>query len=134
MTGRIRVTQKPGAVLFAKDVSRVAKFYERLVPMTAVHAEAELIVLESASFQLIVHGIPTRIAKSIPISVPPKLRSGVAVKLVFPVKSLAAARTRAKALGGELNPKRKEFEARGFVACDGHDPEGNVVQFRENAR
>jgi hypothetical protein len=26
----------------------------------------------------------------------------------------------------------KEFEARGFRACDGYDPEGNVVQLRED--
>jgi predicted enzyme related to lactoylglutathione lyase len=128
------VTQKPGAVLFAKDVSRIARFYEQLVPMKIVLAERDLIVLESASFQLVVHGIPTRIAKSIQLSSPPKPRSSVAVKLIFPVRSIAAARAKAKALGGGLNPKKKEFEARGFVACDGYDPEGNVVQFRENAR
>jgi hypothetical protein len=35
--------------------------------------------------------------------------------------------------GGELNPPDKEFAARGFRACDGHDPEGNVLQLREIA-
>jgi hypothetical protein len=55
------------------------------------------------------------------------------VKLVFAVPSIAQARAWAPALGGELNPPEKMFEARGFRACDGHDPEGNVIQFREDA-
>jgi hypothetical protein len=33
----------------------------------------------------------------------------------------------------EHSSPRVWFEARGFRACDGHDPEGNVVQFREVA-
>ncbi len=125
--------QKPGAVLFAKDLPRVAKFYQEIVPMTISHSEAGLIVLEAPSHQLVLHGIPKRIAQSISITTPPIRRTDTAVKLVFPVESIAAARLKAVALGGELNPKSKEFEARGFRACDGHDPEGNVVQFRENA-
>ena len=54
-------------------------------------------------------------------------------KLVFPVKSIAAARDKALTVGGALDPKAKAFEARGFRACDACDPEGNVVQLRENA-
>jgi len=123
----------PGAVLFARDVPRVAGFYEAIVPMAVVHSEEELVVLESADFQLVVHGIPARIAGKVTIASPPTLRTDVPVKLIFPVTSIATARDRATALGGGTNPKGKEFEARGFRACDGHDPEGNVVQFREKA-
>jgi predicted enzyme related to lactoylglutathione lyase len=124
---------KAGAVLFARDLPRIAKFYAALVPMTVAFAESDLIVLESEHFQLVVHPIPQRIAKSIRITSPPARRTDVAIKLFFPVASLEEARAKARALGGELNPPDKEFEARGFRACDGHDPEGNVVQFRENA-
>jgi hypothetical protein len=52
---------------------------------------------------------------------------------VFPVGSLADARRKAPALGGELDPTHQEFTLRGFRAGDGHDPPGNVVQFRESA-
>jgi predicted enzyme related to lactoylglutathione lyase len=124
---------RAGAVLFVKDLPRVAKFYQELVPMTVALAESDLIILESGSFQLVVHPIPKRIAKSITITSPPARRGDVAIKLIFPVVSLAEARVKARALGGELNPPDKEFEARGFRACDGHDPEGNVVQLREIA-
>ena len=37
----------------------------------------------------------------------------------------------APTLGGAIKPPEAEWEARGFRAVDGHDPEGNVVQFRE---
>jgi predicted enzyme related to lactoylglutathione lyase len=122
---------KPGAVLFAKDLPGMAQFYAGVVGLSTVHSDADVIVLESANQQLVLHGIPKHIARSIVIASPPKRREDTAVKLVFPVASLVEARERAAALGGELNSKKKEFEARGFRACDGHDPEGNVVQFRE---
>jgi predicted enzyme related to lactoylglutathione lyase len=124
---------KPGAVLFAKDLSRVAKFYEALVSMAVTHSDEGVIVLESANQQLVIHGIPERIAKAIKITSPPTRRTDTAVKLVFPVASIDEARLKAPALGGELNPKKTEFVARGFRACDGCDPEGNVIQFRELA-
>jgi len=50
-----------------------------------------------------------------------------------PVDSLAAARARVAMLGGRLDPADREWSARGFRACDGVDPEGNVFQLREPA-
>ncbi|HEV2700659.1 MAG TPA: VOC family protein [Steroidobacteraceae bacterium] len=124
---------KSGAVLFAKDAQRVAAFYQALAGMKVTHASKDLIVLESPGHQLVVHPIPAKIARGIDIAVPPKRRTQAAVKLVFAVKSIAAARAAAPAYGGELNPPERMFEVRGFRACDGHDPEGNVIQFREPA-
>ena len=66
---------KSGAVLFAKDIARVAKFYTEIAGMQVVHSEAGLMVLESNHFQLIIHGIPKDIAESIVITIPPKRRS-----------------------------------------------------------
>jgi predicted enzyme related to lactoylglutathione lyase len=39
----------------------------------------------------------------------------------------------AAAHGGAVQPAAREWEARGFRACDGHDPEGNIFQVRERA-
>lgn len=122
---------KFGAVLFAKDLPKIAKFYEELLHMSVVVAERDHIVLESAEFQLVGHAIPKQIAESISITSPPELRTDVPTKLFFPVASLAEARAKAPSLGGALYPTNKEWGARGFRACDGYDPEGNVVQFRE---
>lgn len=124
---------KSGAVLFAKDLQRVATFYQALAGMKVTHSDKDIIVLEAPGHQLVVHPIPARIARGIDIAVPPKRRSQAAVKLVFAVKSIAKARAAAPTYGGELNPPEGMFEARGFRACDGHDPEGNVIQFREPA-
>ena len=124
---------KSGAVLFAKDPRRVAAFYQALAGMKVTHSGSDIIVLESPGQQLLVHPIPAKIARGIDITVPPRRRIQAAVKLVFAVKSIAEARALAPTLGGELNPPGRMFEARGFRACDGHDPEGNVIQFREPA-
>ena len=109
----------------------MAQFYVGVAGFVVAHSEPELMVLESPAQQLILHGIPKHIARTIVVTSPPTRREETAVKLVFPVESIAKARSEAPALGGELNPSKKEFEARGFRACDGHDPEGNVIQFRE---
>jgi predicted enzyme related to lactoylglutathione lyase len=122
---------KHGAVLFAKDLLRVAGFYRELVGMVQTVTEPRLIVLESDVYQLVIHGIPKAVADRIEITSPPERRENTAIKLVFPVRSLAWVRAEAIALGGRVEDAAGEFRARGFVACDGFDPEGNVVQFRE---
>ena len=124
---------KSGAVIFAKEILRVAEFYRDVLGMPILVAEKDHIILESATFQLVIHGIPKKIAAQIQIQAPPSLREDTALKLFFPVESIAQARLKAKALGGALKPKSSEWEARGFRACDGHDPEGNVLQVRELA-
>jgi hypothetical protein len=67
------------------------------------------------------------------ISAPPVLRENVPVKLFLPVRSLAQARLHEQ-LGGGMKPADAEWSGPDFRACDGFDPEGNVVQFREVAR
>jgi len=120
-----------GAVIFAKDIRRVAAFYEHLCALAVVDAHSDHIVLESGAFQLVIHGIPPAIAQDIHITQPPAVREETPIKLFFPVASLAEARVLAAQWGGQLLPAGREWEARGFRACDGHDPEGNVVQFRQ---
>ncbi len=122
-----------GAVVFAKDLPRMARFYEQMLGMTVLHAERGHVVLAGSGIELVMHGIPARIAARISIADPPLAREETPIKLFFPVPSLAEARVRAPALGGRLAPAAKEWVARGFRACDGVDPEGNVVQFREPA-
>jgi catechol 2,3-dioxygenase-like lactoylglutathione lyase family enzyme len=118
-------------VLFAKDLAAMARFYAGVAGLAVVASEADLIVLASARFELVLHALPPDVAASIAISRPPALRTEVPTKLVLPVASLAAARAAAPALGGALFPEARAWEAMGFRACDGFDPEGNVLQFRE---
>jgi predicted enzyme related to lactoylglutathione lyase len=124
---------KPSVVVFAKDVMKLAHFYQQVAEMTAVHQDKDHVVLDREGFQVVIHGIPNKIAAQIQITEPPKVRENTPIKLCLPVTSIDHARTKAAELGGNVNPKAKEWQARGFRACDGYDPEGNVFQVRENA-
>ena len=122
---------KPSAVIFAKDVTRLAHFYQVVTDMQEIDRDQGHVVLADDHFQLVIHGIPAAIAASITITEPPQLREETPIKICLPVASIAHARDRAAQLGGRVEPKGKEWQARGFIACDGYDPEGNVFQLRE---
>ena len=122
---------KSGAVIFAKDIERVARFYEGAIPMTIMARKDGVIRLENDTVQLVIHGLPPEIAKQIEIGTPPVQRGQAAVKLVFAIDSLKRVRGVAASLGGGMKPTSAAFNWAGFRACDGHDPEGNVIQFRE---
>jgi predicted enzyme related to lactoylglutathione lyase len=120
-----------GAVIFAADVDRVARFYEVLVQMSPVHIEPGLRVIASDRTELVIHGVPPQVLAPLPEGTLPEPREDTAIKLFFAVPSLAAARDLAPKLGGFVYPPEREFTARRFRACNACDPEGNVVQFRE---
>jgi len=124
---------KPSAVIFAKNVEALAQFYREVAEMSEVHKDKDHIVLDEAGFQIVIHGIPKKIAEIIEITTPPEIREETPIKICLPVSSIENARTRASVLGGRIGAKNKEWSARGFRACDGHDPEGNVFQVRESA-
>lgn len=119
------------AVLYAKDLARVSAFYGEVCGLTRVHSEADHVVLASPIFQLTIVAIPAAIADGIVIAVPPVRREHTPIKLVFPVAELEPLRATASALGGGLNPAEREWFLGDIRVCDGHDPEGNVLQLRE---
>lgn len=123
-----------GAVVFAKNIGRLADFYSRVAALVVAENEQDHVVLQGEAFQLVVVAIPAHIAARIEIASPPARREDTAVKLAFRVASLAEARTSAAKLGGELNGPESEWLFQGWRVCDGHDPEGNVFQLREPAR
>ena len=120
---------KPGAVIFTGDHKRLAKFYEAVTGLTVHVADDGITVLGSDSFELVIHALTNEPR----VTEPPKVREDSYIKPFFPVPSLAQARTKAAAFGGQLSPADKEWSARGFRACEGIDPDGNVIQFREEA-
>ena len=124
---------KPSAVVFAKNVEKLARFYQQVVAMVEVHKDKDHVVLDAEGFQVVIHGIPRRIADLIEISEPPQTREDTPIKLCLPVSTIEDARVKAAEFGGKVDPKSKEWETRGFRACDGYDPEGNVFQVRESA-
>ena len=124
---------RPGAVIYAKNIARVSAFYTGVFGFDVTHSEDAHVVLESPLFQLIIVAIPANIAASIELASPPIRRTDTPIKLAFFVASIRAARVAASRLGGELNGADREWQFDGCTVCDGHDPEGNVVQFREIA-
>jgi len=122
---------RAGAVLYAKDMDHVAAFYSAALGLETAGRDDEHVLLESPAFQLVVLRIPSHIASTIQIAVPAVRRANAAVKLVFFVPRIADVRAVAEALGGVLNAAEDEWWFNGWKVCDGLDPEGNVIQFRE---
>ena len=120
-----------GAIVHAKDIARLAHFYAEVADLEIVHEVADHIVLESETHELVVVAIPAATAARIVIATPPVRRENTAFKLSFAVGSLVEARAAARAAGGDLNPPEKEWDFQGTRACDGCDPEGNMIQLRE---
>jgi len=119
-----------GAVIYAKDIDRMSRFYAGLLGLSIVQREPGYVVLESGGFQISVVAMAPAIADQINISSPPQRREDTAIKICVAVPSLLAARENAELLGGQLNGPEREWEFQGYRVCDGHDPEGNVVQVR----
>ena len=120
---------KAGAVIFTGDKERLASFYEAMTGLAVRVVDADISVLGSDEFELVIHSLPGEA----PVAEPPLVRKDVYIKPFFPVNSLAEARQRAAALGGQLRPPNEEWRGRGFKACEAVDPDGNVIQFREDA-
>jgi len=121
------------AVIYAKDMLRVGKFYEAIAGLAVTEAEAGHIVLEANGFQLTIVAMPAHVAAGVEVANPPLRREGTPVKLVHFVPGIAAIREQVANLGGQLNPADREWQFQGARVCDGHDPEGNVFQLRERA-
>jgi predicted enzyme related to lactoylglutathione lyase len=120
-----------GAIVYAKDIQRLARFYAEMADLEIVHEVDDHVVLESETYELVIVAIPAATAARIVITTPPARRENTAFKLSFLVESLAQARETAQAAGGELNPAAKEWDFQGMRVCDGCDPEGNMIQVRE---
>lgn len=128
------MSNRIAAVVYAKDLVRVSAFYATVAGLAVAERDDDFVVLESPGCQLVVVAIPPHIAADIRLASPPVRREDAAVKLAFVVPSIDAARPAVAGLGGELDPPEREWRFRGCRVCDGHDPEGNVIQLREVVR
>jgi predicted enzyme related to lactoylglutathione lyase len=122
---------RAGLFVYAKDLERLARFYESVATMTRFHATEELVVLQSRDIQLLIHRIPAHLADGIVIASPPQRRENSALKFFFTVDSLAETRALVGRLGGAVFPE--QWQGPGFVVENACDPEGNVFQIRQSA-
>ena len=134
MSGEMKYESRTGAVLFAKSLDQVAAFYSVVLGLAEANRADDHILLESPGFQLVVHRIPGSHSASGGGSTAPARRAQAAFKPVFFVPSIARLRALAETHGGRMEAEDQEWSFDGVKVCDGLDPEGNVIQFREQAR
>jgi len=120
-----------GVVIFAKKKKKVSAFYRRTLDLVAFEEATSHDVLRGHGLEVVIHTIPRRIAAAIEISQPPKVREETPIKPTFVVASLQAVSAAAQETGGFLKPIKEAWHFRGATVLDGHDPEGNVVQFKQ---
>lgn len=121
---------RAGALIYAMKLERLSGFYQRVLGMDLLKADAEHHVIESADMQLIIHAIPSPITKTLTAASPPAPREQQAIKLFFTVPSLSVAASVASSLGGAVFGQ--EYSGPGFRVRNGYDPEGNIFQVRES--
>jgi predicted enzyme related to lactoylglutathione lyase len=120
-------------VIYAKDKARVSAFYRETLGLAVEETAPSHDLLTGHGIDLVVHAIPPAYSAHIPITTPPALREDTPLKPSFQVADLAATRAAAERTGGGLNPPERAWHYRGQTVLDGHDPEGNVLQFRQAA-
>lgn len=125
-------TASVSAVLFATDLKKVAAFYARALGMSVTRSDDQHVILNCRGFNLIVHQIPPHLGDGIAIQQPPRRRSEGALRLNFPVQSIAETRRLARSLGGELDDTPPAWAGPGANVFLGHDPEGNVFKVAEH--
>jgi hypothetical protein len=125
---------KVAVVIYAKDISRVSEFYAAVLEVGDVLREEDYVVLETPECQIVVLAIPEPMAADIAITIPPSRRVETPLKFGFPVDSIARSRDVAGGVGGQIDSADHEWQFHDDRVCDGHDPEGNVLQLRERLR
>ena len=115
-----------GAILFAKDVPKLAAFYRDafgLTPEPSEHPPDEWMPLKIGDSQLALHRIPPPWRDGIEIGDPPEPRHSTPIKLVFQTEDVAKLRGELVARGVRMFDLAANGER-----CDGVDPEGNIFQ------
>ena len=120
-----------GLVVFAKSVKKLSAFYARTLGLEVLESARSHRLLRGNGYEVVVHAIPAKIAREIPIAKPPVLREDSAMKPSFVVPDLQALRLAVVATGGWLKSDDMAWTIRGHKVLDGCDPEGNILQFKQ---
>jgi catechol 2,3-dioxygenase-like lactoylglutathione lyase family enzyme len=119
------------AVLYAKNLDRLAEFYTTLGLVVDESERGDYTVLIGPQVELSIVQVPEPIASQIEITDPPQIRSRTPIKLVFFVASIDATLAATGRLGGRIGEGSKRWQFRGHAVQDAVDPEGNQYQLRE---
>ncbi|MFM8443830.1 MAG: glyoxalase/bleomycin resistance/dioxygenase family protein [Methylococcus sp.] len=122
---------RAGVLIYAKDLGKLSRFYNELLNLRVLAADAEHVVAENNDIQLVLHAMPAHLVAKVTIASPPELREEQAIKPFFTIASLAAAKQQAQELGGFVFGPT--WEGPGFTVRNACDPEGNIIQLRQSA-
>ena len=118
-----------GAMLFVRDLPRMATFYANVLGLKAIEDTRtdDWIEFDAGHTRFSLHAIPAAAAGDCdPPASPPKPREANPIRLDFAVPDVDSERTRLEALGVPIL-------IRPWGACDIVDPEGNVLGLRAGA-
>src|SRR5215471_2414060 len=88
------------AVVYAKNLATVARFYEQTLHLERVEVEARHVLLRRGTLEVAIIQAPESVSASVAISNPPTLRVSTPLKLSFLVGDFERVREAAKATGG----------------------------------
>ena len=118
-------------VIFAVDVNKVAAFYQAVIGVSPCPNSGDNkkdLRLCKANEEILIHSIPSHIAKTISVQSPPSPREDSAMKPIFDVESLTESLVQVSSNGGVVT--KMTFTLDGQTRHDVLDPEGNVIQLR----
>ena len=116
-------------VLFVEGLTRSANFYAALLGGELSDQSATFVRVASDSSEVLIHKIPGTVPDE---TYAP--REEVAMKPVYFVASIDAARTAVANLGGCVYDASTVATYGNVNYCDAVDPEGNVIQLAERLR
>ena len=116
-------------VLFVDDLTRSANFYAALLGGELSDLSATFVRVSTDANEVLLHQIPgaTPNATYAP-------REEVAMKPVYVVGSIDAARAAVAQLGGRVYDASSVATYGNVHYCDAVDPEGNIIQLAERLR
>lgn len=120
-------------VVYAQDIARVAEFYVRTLSRPVLEQDAGFILVGDAMVEVAIVQMPEALVAASPLASPPRLRENTPLKASFLVDDLDRVVEAAAATGGGAKSSAAAWQWRGQLHLDGHDPEGNPVQFRARA-
>ena len=116
-------------VLFVDDLTRSATFYAALLSADLIDQSDAFVRVTSDSSELLIHKIPGTVPGE---TYAP--REEVAMKPVYFVGSIDAARSAVAHLGGRVYDASTVATYGNVHYCDAIDPEGNIIQLAERLR
>ena len=116
-------------VLFADDITRSATFYAALLSAQLSDISDTFVRVRSDANEVLLHQIPGAVATT---AYDP--REDAAMKPVYLVASIDAARTAVAGLGGRVFDASTVATYGNVHYCNAVDPEGNIIQLAERQR